>query len=112
MRAFDARSCPTYGAIRVVCLILEAVLFGLFTMCMMCDQYSVITTGTTQIDRLKGEAADSLGLREVFGGADCKFSLNWLLPVNIWFPTYDPFSGFITTASRPRLTSLPNIFFM
>ncbi|KAE9020093.1 hypothetical protein PF011_g5567 [Phytophthora fragariae] len=80
-------SCPTYGAIRVVCLILEAVLFGLFTMCMMCDQYSVITTGTTQIDRLKGEAADSLGLREVFGGPDFKFSLHWLLPVNIWFPT-------------------------
>ncbi|GMF34688.1 unnamed protein product [Phytophthora fragariaefolia] len=54
---------------------------------MMCDQYSVITTGTTQIDRLKGEAADSLGLREVFGGSDCKFSIHWLLPVNIWFPT-------------------------
>ncbi|KAH7476843.1 hypothetical protein PRIC1_000848 [Phytophthora ramorum] len=80
-------SCPTYGAIRVVCLILEAVLFGLFTMCMMCDQYSVITTGTTQIDRLKGETADNLGLREVFGGSDYKFSLHWLLPVNIWFPS-------------------------
>ncbi|KUF98437.1 Lysine-specific demethylase 4A [Phytophthora nicotianae] len=61
----EIASCPTYGAIRVVCLILEAVLFGLFTMCMMCDQYSVITTGTTQIDRLKGESADNLGLREV-----------------------------------------------
>ncbi|RLN47827.1 hypothetical protein BBJ28_00001743 [Nothophytophthora sp. Chile5] len=79
--------CPTYGAIRVVCLVLEAVLFGLFTMCMMCDQYSVITTGTTQIDRLKGEVAENLGLREVFGGSDKKFSLHWLLPVNIWFPS-------------------------
>ncbi|TDH70725.1 hypothetical protein CCR75_009092 [Bremia lactucae] len=79
-------SCPTYGAIRVVCLIMEAVLFGLFTMCMMCDQYSVITTGTTQIDRLKGETTDNLGLHEVFGGLDCKFSLHWLLPINIWFP--------------------------
>uniref|UniRef100_A0AAV1UK92 Palmitoyltransferase n=1 Tax=Peronospora matthiolae TaxID=2874970 RepID=A0AAV1UK92_9STRA len=80
-------SCPSYGAIRVVCLIMESVLFGLFTMCMMCDQYSVITTGTTQIDRLKGEVSASLGLREVFGGADCKFALHWLLPVNIWFPS-------------------------
>lgn len=56
-------------------------------MCMMCDQYSVITTGTTQIDRLKGEVTDNLGLREVFGGADRKFALHWLLPVNIWFPS-------------------------
>lgn len=55
-------------------------------MCMMCDQYSVITTGTTQIDRLKGETTDNLGLHEVFGGLDCKFSLHWLLPINIWFP--------------------------
>ncbi|KAI9921618.1 hypothetical protein PsorP6_002186 [Peronosclerospora sorghi] len=79
--------CPTYGAIRVVCLILEAVLFGLFTMCMMCDQYSVITTGTTQIDRLKGEIRENLGLQEVFGGANTKFAMHWLLPVNIWFPS-------------------------
>lgn len=69
-------------------LVLEAVLFGLFTLCMMCDQYSVITTGATQIDRLKGEVGDSLGIREVFGGASHGFSLHWLLPVSIWFPTY------------------------
>ncbi|TMW63283.1 hypothetical protein Poli38472_002224 [Pythium oligandrum] len=79
-------SCPTHAALKVICLVVEAVLFGLFTLCMMCDQYSVITTGTTQIDRLKGEAADTLGIREVFGGANSKFSLQWLLPVNIWFP--------------------------
>ncbi|KAF1330235.1 Palmitoyltransferase, partial [Globisporangium splendens] len=47
----------------------------------------VITTGATQIDRLKGEVADNLGIREVFGGASHRFSLHWLLPVNIWFPT-------------------------
>lgn len=81
-------SCPSHGAFRVVLLVLEAVLFGLFTLCMMCDQYSVITTGATQIDRLKGEAGDSLGIREVFGGAGEGFSLHWLLPVSIWFPTY------------------------
>uniref|UniRef100_K3WKJ1 Palmitoyltransferase n=1 Tax=Globisporangium ultimum (strain ATCC 200006 / CBS 805.95 / DAOM BR144) TaxID=431595 RepID=K3WKJ1_GLOUD len=80
-------NCPSSGAIRVVFLVLEAVLFGLFTMCMMCDQYSVITTGATQIDRLKGEVTDNLGIREVFGGASRRFSLHWLLPVNIWFPT-------------------------
>ncbi|DBA03614.1 TPA: hypothetical protein N0F65_006793 [Lagenidium giganteum] len=63
------------------------VLFGLFTLCMMCDQYSVITTGTTQIDRLKGEVADTLGIREVFGGSSSNFTISWLLPVNIWFPS-------------------------
>lgn len=80
-------SCPTNGAIRVVLLVLEAVLFGLFTLCMMCDQYSVITTGTTQIDRLKGEVSENLGIREVFGGSSSRFSIYWLLPVNIWFPS-------------------------
>lgn len=79
-------SCPSNGALRVIFLVLEAVLFGLFTLCMMCDQYSVIMTGTTQIDRLKGETTETLGLREVFGGASPKFALHWLLPVNIWFP--------------------------
>jgi hypothetical protein len=54
---------------------------------MMCDQYSVITTGTTQIDRLKGEVSENLGIREVFGGTSKKFNISWLLPVNIWFPT-------------------------
>ncbi|KAL0589323.1 hypothetical protein ABG067_002542 [Albugo candida] len=73
-------------AIRVVFLVLESMLFGLFTVCMMCDQYSVITTGATQIDRLKGDYTQNFGVREVFGGADTKFSIDWLLPINIWFP--------------------------
>ncbi|KAJ0399599.1 hypothetical protein P43SY_008918 [Pythium insidiosum] len=79
-------SCPTHAALRVIFLVVEAVLFGLFTLCMMCDQYSVILTGTTQIDRLKGEVSESLGIREVFGGASSKFSYQWLLPGDVWFP--------------------------
>ncbi|EQC42560.1 hypothetical protein SDRG_00290 [Saprolegnia diclina VS20] len=79
-------TCASTGAVHVICLCLEAVLFGLFTMCMMCDQYSVITTGTTQIDRLKGETSENLGIREVFGGVNNKIALHWFLPVNIWFP--------------------------
>lgn len=70
-----------------VLLLVEAVLFGLFTLCMMCDQYSVITTGNTQIDRLKGEeSTDNMGIIEVFGGTTNRFSLDWILPVQIWFP--------------------------
>lgn len=75
-------------ALRVIGLVAAAVLFGLFTLCMMCDQYSVILTGTTQIDRMKGEAVENLGIREVFGGATAKFNWYWLVPVEIWFPSY------------------------
>lgn len=34
---------------------IQAMLFGLFTMCMVCDQWEVVSTNQTQIDRLKGE---------------------------------------------------------
>lgn len=34
----------------------QAMLFGLFTMCMVCDQWEVVSTNQTQIDRLKGES--------------------------------------------------------
>ncbi len=50
---------------------MEALLFGLFTMCMMCDQWDVVMTNLTHIDRLKGH--DTLqhrvqaGINEVFG---------------------------------------------
>ena len=38
----------------IILLVIEGVLFGLFTSCMMLDQYTVVTTNVTQIDRLKG----------------------------------------------------------
>ena len=51
---------------------MEALLFGLFTLCMMCDQWDVVMTNLTHIDRLKGHN-DTLqhrvqaGINEVFG---------------------------------------------
>lgn len=39
----------------LVGLTVEALLFGLFTMCMMVDQWDVVMTNLTHIDRLKGE---------------------------------------------------------
>jgi ribosomal protein L40E len=59
-------------------LLIEALLFGMFTSCMMCDQASVVNTRMTHIDRLKqgsffewkssGATAPTLsGLAEVFG---------------------------------------------
>jgi hypothetical protein len=38
-------------------LAVEALLFGLFTLCMMADQWDVVMTNLTHIDRLKGETA-------------------------------------------------------
>ena len=40
-------------------VVMEAVLFGLFTMCMLCDQTAMLTTNETKIDRLKGGASVS-----------------------------------------------------
>mmetsp|Transcript_14890 Transcript_14890/g.29950 ORF Transcript_14890/g.29950 Transcript_14890/m.29950 type:complete len:526 (+) Transcript_14890:374-1951(+) len=61
--------------LNLVGLIVEALLFGLFTCCMMVDQWDVVMTNVTHIDRLKGETGfgfldDSsrmLGINEVFG---------------------------------------------
>lgn len=39
----------------LVGLTVEALLFGLFTICMMVDQWDVVVTNLTHIDRLKGE---------------------------------------------------------
>lgn len=41
----------------LVGLAVEALLFGLFTLCMMADQWDVVMTNLTHIDRLKGETA-------------------------------------------------------
>jgi len=77
-------------------LVVEAVLFGMFTTCMMCDQYEVVLTNVTQIDRLKGDlllqqqqpqSDDRAGINEVFGtsrvlekATKAGFRMDWLLP--------------------------------
>lgn len=86
-------------------LFVEAILFGLFTSCMMFDQSGVVTTKITNIDRLKGgggaengnkSAGQALaGVIEVFGlntkkGLDLggSFRADWLSPFHrICFPT-------------------------
>lgn len=81
-------------------LVVTAVLFGLFTMCMLCDQLHSISTNTTGIDRLKGHAAGSnsnlrANLAEVFGGEPTDgFSLMWLLPTPIRYPDTEALTGF------------------
>jgi hypothetical protein len=84
----------TPGAfISTLILTICAMLFGLFTLCMMVDQSQVLATGLTQIDRHKGHAGPTGKLAalaaaetpeeascrtraEVFGG-DGRFQLSW-----------------------------------
>jgi len=91
---------PTH-LLNIVGLVVESILFGLFTTCMMVDQWDVVTTSMTHIDRLKGGDLLSMnsnkervsGTIEVFGmgptlkRAQSKFRSDWLSPfANVCFP--------------------------
>eukprot|EP00924_Labyrinthula_sp_SR-Ha-C_P004016 maker-scaffold_3-snap-gene-11.1-mRNA-1 protein AED:0.03 eAED:0.03 QI:81/1/1/1/0.33/0.25/4/228/342 len=72
-------------------LAIEAVLFGLFTLCMLCDQSTVVFSAMTQIDRLKNESKKGnsvlYNMMEVFGGDGNGFSclqlFNFFLPTGV-----------------------------
>eukprot|EP00639_Heterosigma_akashiwo_P006818 CAMPEP_0194559540 /NCGR_PEP_ID=MMETSP0292-20121207/1049_1 /TAXON_ID=39354 /ORGANISM="Heterosigma akashiwo, Strain CCMP2393" /LENGTH=146 /DNA_ID=CAMNT_0039407479 /DNA_START=569 /DNA_END=1006 /DNA_ORIENTATION=- len=64
-----------------------AILFSLFTVCMMFDQYDAVTSNATKIDRLKGEVHEQNNeTNEVFGGRQRRCSLLWLLPTRPIYP--------------------------
>eukprot|EP00532_Pseudo-nitzschia_australis_P014227 CAMPEP_0168281090 /NCGR_PEP_ID=MMETSP0141_2-20121125/21515_1 /TAXON_ID=44445 /ORGANISM="Pseudo-nitzschia australis, Strain 10249 10 AB" /LENGTH=401 /DNA_ID=CAMNT_0008224459 /DNA_START=19 /DNA_END=1228 /DNA_ORIENTATION=- len=77
--------------LNILGLLVEAILFGLFTCCMMFDQAGVVTTNMTHIDRLKGSGSESgspslAGVIEVFGlnpkkiDLGGRFRADWLSP--------------------------------
>ena len=76
--------------VMVVFLLIESILFGLFTLCMMGDQSTVLSSNQTAIDKLKGYKHEQEGLpdfNEVFGGSnDVKFRFDWLLPIPMRYP--------------------------
>mmetsp|Transcript_19808 Transcript_19808/g.29307 ORF Transcript_19808/g.29307 Transcript_19808/m.29307 type:complete len:379 (-) Transcript_19808:185-1321(-) len=73
------------GSMLVALLVAESILFGFFTACMALDQYEVISSGQTQIDKLKGEQHTvSANVHEVFGG-NKRFRIDWLLPTKVYF---------------------------
>mmetsp|Transcript_22380 Transcript_22380/g.28969 ORF Transcript_22380/g.28969 Transcript_22380/m.28969 type:complete len:457 (-) Transcript_22380:72-1442(-) len=73
-----------------LCLVaMFAILFGLFTFIMLCDQWSVVTTHVAKIDRLKGDAEDLeaySGVNEIFGASTHRCRIEWLLPTLPRFP--------------------------
>lgn len=86
--SLDDRECGNYFEhLTVAFLVLESVLFGLFTLCMMGDQYTVISTNQTQIDRLKDEKHEvQIDINEVFGTPISKwFHWSWVYPAAVHF---------------------------
>jgi palmitoyltransferase ZDHHC3/7/25 len=82
----------------VICLLLEALLFGMFTACMMMDQADVVRSKVTHIDRFTGADVGSnalSGVLEVFGVGpghrsmrEARFRPDWLSPfVQVCFPS-------------------------
>lgn len=52
--------CPTlWTKVYTFCLLFESVLFGLFTACMLSDQFVSVTSNTTKISRLKNARTHS-----------------------------------------------------
>jgi len=99
--------------LNIVGLVVESLLFGLFTCCMMVDQWEAVTTGVTHIDRLKGDMASiaGTGINEVFGTGlgrrtvtSC-FRADWLSPLHrVCFPASmkDEIMGFCRPRTRGR----------
>eukprot|EP00639_Heterosigma_akashiwo_P008197 CAMPEP_0194601344 /NCGR_PEP_ID=MMETSP0292-20121207/28958_1 /TAXON_ID=39354 /ORGANISM="Heterosigma akashiwo, Strain CCMP2393" /LENGTH=300 /DNA_ID=CAMNT_0039463297 /DNA_START=76 /DNA_END=979 /DNA_ORIENTATION=+ len=80
-------SCASGRKISILCLVIMAILFSLFTVCMMFDQYDAVTSNATKIDRLKGEVHEQNNeTNEVFGGRQRRCSLLWLLPTRPIYP--------------------------
>jgi hypothetical protein len=96
-------------------LLVESLLFGMFTSCMMFDQMDVIFSKVTHIDRLKGAAISGslAGVTEVFGvakrfGSDTRFRPDWLSPfAKACFPASvrDEVFGFCQPVSASASTS-------
>ena len=84
---------PTH-LINILGLVVESVLFGLFTSCMMFDQWDVVMSNLTHIDRLKGDHGTMsrvAGPAEVFGlatrGNHSACRLDWISPFRkVCFP--------------------------
>lgn len=108
---------PT-NLLSLIGLMVESALFGMFTCCMVIDQWDVVLTNVTHIDRLKGDthSEDSVaGIHEVFGsgsvdgkrkkgaGSGSGFRPDWLSPfARVCFPSHaeDDIMGFCRPCLR------------
>lgn len=75
----------------VIFLAVEAILFALFTLCMLGDQISSISQGATQIDRLKKtKFKQQTEINEVFGSPAAVYcAWDWIYPIPLQYPNAD-----------------------
>lgn len=107
----------TGGALATLGLVVLAVLFGVFTLCMMCDQYPALQDGMTMIDRhhardrAGASAATIRSMRrsaaaaraETFGGRPSDgFRWHWLLPTAVSYPDPESITGYCLRDTPPR----------
>ena len=106
------------SAIATLMLVLMALLFAIFTLTMMCDQYPALRDGMTMIDRHQARdragassaairqqrRSTSAALAEVFGGRPQDgFRWHWLVPTAVHYPDPEGISGFSLRTVRPRV---------
>ena len=106
-----ANSRHPENIIFIILLCIESLLFGLFTMCMLCDQVHSVVTNQTYIDRLKDRNSNSkrrrrgdgwckrffTHMREVVG--DRPTILDWCLPTTPKWKDMELLYGFCMPGS-------------
>lgn len=114
--AFDAdplsASCTAIVSVEALVLFVLSILFLLFTLSMLVEQYDAMKSNISKIARLiikrdgsnvitDGYDRVSTKFNEIFGGDDANFAWHWLLPIPVWFPDgmHDQVMGF--TYDRP-----------
>uniref|UniRef100_A0A7S2W6V2 Palmitoyltransferase n=2 Tax=Rhizochromulina marina TaxID=1034831 RepID=A0A7S2W6V2_9STRA len=105
--AADEESCDELGLLTIL-VVMEGVLFGLFTMCMLCDQSPMLFSNLTKIDRLKGEKQGAHGkVNEIFGTRTSCGA--WLSPFHdVYFPRdiFDDVVGFIQRSPESNVSAV------
>lgn len=106
----DGRACGSVIDHTLSMLVfLESILFALFTVCMMCDQWPTVMTNQTQIDRMKQLKPESrtVHFNEVFGSDHSVFFRpHFLLPIPVQFPPAlkDEIMGYTVPTGHDRLS--------
>jgi palmitoyltransferase len=106
----NLRQCTVSGvhaALAIICFV-EALVFGLFVIIMMCDQFSAIFENTPGIDQLQNRKGEKRGryesLIDVFGEP---FGWKWLLPLDLAPKMFLDFEREVETEEYQTLTNLP-----
>lgn len=98
MCVWFSETCSTivWSTAAILILFIICTLFGLFTLCMLCDQLSNIADNMTGIEHLQGQEQESRSfienMKEVCGGD--RFSIWWLFPVCVEFKNREQVLGY------------------